>query len=212
MLGSELISDTRDLLLDTVKPYLWSDAIILKFLNEAETQFCVRTHALLQFDVSLSISLGSAVYSLPANVLQVVGAKVSTATAPLKPVTAESIEFIFGTTQDEPRAYSTDAGYQYITFYPAPDADYDVTLVCAITPENAIEENTEASIPLEFQHLLCDFSAYKCFTMPDADGGNPETARECNQRWFEGVRDAKRQIFQHRGPRRVMMKSWTGGK
>lgn len=209
MTGTELIEYVRVLTADIAKPYLWSDDNILRFLQEAEKQFCRRTHVIRK-DRTLDLVAGTTTYVLPDSVLKVYGASITG--TQLSYLLGDAIHIHYTTATGEPRSFVTGMDNRRMTFYPSPDGAYTVDMFCATYPDDPVALATESEIPEEYQYLLCDFAAYKCLITNDVDGTNVGTGQKFEQRWNEGILEAKRAHFWYRTPDRVAMPQWTGGK
>lgn len=209
MTGDELIEQTRVLLMDTAKPYLWTDDTILRYLREAEKLFCRRTHVLMD-SLPVTTEADTPSYEVDSRVCKVKGAALDG--MQLSTLLAEAIYIHYDVSRGEPRAYALSLNDKQITFYPVPDAAYDIDLLCAVLPEKAVDFTTETEIPDEYQYVLCDYAAYRCLHINDVDGNNIGTSQKFEQRWNEGILEAKRMSYLYRTPDRVAMQSWTGGK
>jgi hypothetical protein len=209
MTGAELIEYTRELLRDNAKPPLWSDPVILRYINEGEREFCSRTHILTTYDTTIDVDDTASVYPLPDKVMMVMGVGTD---EPLQRLNANTMPLVYATESGPPKAFATDLGHRLLSIYPKPDAAYTLTLVVAMRPSEDVTETSEPSIPSEYHYNLCDYAAYKCTATNDVDTEAPNASMKLHERWLTAVRDAKRHVYHYRLPPRLAMNNWTGGK
>lgn len=209
MTGLELLAYVRTLIFDTKQPYLWPDSVIMRFMREAERIFCARTH-ILQKNIPLAVVANQASHKVPNTVLKIYAVAINDNM--LSPLTANAIHIHYAKSSGEPRAFSTGLDMRTITLYPVPDTNYTLDLYCAVYPDTPLDLSTEPAVPLEYQHALCDYAAYKCLESNEVDGTNEAAASKFLLRWHESLLEAKREYYYYRTPNRIDIPSWTGGK
>lgn len=212
MTGQELLELARVYLSDDTTPYLWSDELILRHLNEAQKVFCEKTHALLDIAVTVSATASTATYNLPQNVLRVYAARISGDNTQLARTRGEAYAMSMLDTLSEPRYFSTSVGDRKLTLYPVPDGTYSIELICAIRPSTVLTEDNSPSIAEEYHENLVDFACYKCLITNDVDGNNTGTAMEFRARWEDFIRDTKRDIYRYRTGDKLVVQNWTWGR
>lgn len=199
MTGAELIARVRLISRDTVLPYLFSDEAIASYLTEAQVKFCQYTHALVDKDnYTVTTTAGEAVYDVSPRIMAVYGAKIDGADMRLLPFSAAPQFLAYNSAIGKPTAYAMDYAFRYLTFDCVPDADYEVKLIAAVLPSSLIDDATNPVIPEEWHHLLAHYAVSQLATHVDADTMNPKLAAEQEQKWYVGVRDAKRGVYHYR--------------
>jgi len=201
--GAELLAYTRELLRDTVSPYLWSDTTVYRYLNDAQRIMAERTFCLVDdenYDIATEIGVRS--YTLDNDeILQVLGARISGQTTPLSPGFSPVTSAFFSNTVGLPTNYSQVGGRLKISFTPTPDAVYTVNLIVAIRPTTTISTGVAPEVPAPFHLALADYAASKCLIHNDVDGINITSAEAFGRSFNEAVRDLKAQIYHYRlGP------------
>ena len=203
MTGAELLAFTRDLLRDETQPYLFSDTVIYRYLNDAQRIMAERTFCLVDeenYDITTEVGVRSYVLD-NEEVLQILGARISGQTTPLRPGFSPVTDAFFSNTTGMPTNYSQVGGRHKISFTPTPDAAYTVNLVVAIRPTTTISGTKSPEVPVPFHMALADYAASKCLIHNDVDGLNVASADTFGNSFIEAVRDLKRQIYQYRlGP------------
>lgn len=202
MTGAELLAYTRELLRDETLPYLWSDTVLFRHLNEAQRIMAERSHCIINNeDYVLDLEPSVRSYTLEDEILLVLGARIEGVTNPLSAGFNSVGDAFFAGTEGTPTNYTTTGGSHKISFTPTPDDDYSVNLVVAIRPTTTISATVSPEVPAAFHSYLADYAASKALMHNDVDGLNIASAEAFNGSFMQAVRDLKRQIYQHRlGP------------
>lgn len=212
MTGDELVTLTRELIRDEVAPFLWSTETIIRYLQEAEREMCKRTHVLLSTSLSVTFATGVNTATLPANVLQVLSAKVNGETQSLHRARAQHFPmYQNSTTTGTPRCYTTGMGSRRMVVHPVPDADVDVDYVAAIFPLIQFEESDSPSVPEERHHILGSYAAYRCLRTKDPDGEELQEHMVYKQEWEIYLRDMNRELSVYRIGEKAAINQWTRG-
>lgn len=166
---ADLIAELReDFLDDTVQEYLWSNASLLRFLNEAVYEANTRSF-LLHGKQTKQIKAGVATYNLGCNVANVREIRVGGA-CPLQAMTTgelnDSKSCCWTNTEGEPKAYVYEN--DTITLYPKPINDAVMTLTIAPEPER-LDMNSDLPFNHVNTHALLYWCAYRAFLNPDLD-------------------------------------------
>ncbi len=206
MTNAELLALTRELLRDEVAPYLFSDTIIYRYLNDAQKFMAERTFCIVDYEnYDLTTVANTRSYTLDnEEVLQILGARIVGETTPLKAGFAPVSDAFFSNSSGQPTNYTTTGGRLQISFAPTPDAAYAISLVVAIRPTtdiSATNSSKTSEIPVTYHTALADYAASKCLLHNDVDGLNVASSASFANSYMEAVRDLKRQIYQYRlGP------------
>lgn len=193
----ELLDHTRKhVLRDTVVPYLFSDDLVIAFLDEGLKKAAVRTHSFVTASREMSISKGEDTYPLDDDVAFAYSVRLEGYAGRLLPVSEMWTPENF--TEQRPTRYTTDRETQSIRFYPAPDQDYTAVLRCATLPRTLSVDSLDYEIPLKphYQLALADWVAYRCLSLNDVDGRNDDAADRARAKFFEQVNEVKRDGYQ----------------
>lgn len=220
---SELMEQLRCATLrDTALPRLWSDTELVRYLNQAQIEFAVRTHELVDDTTPATCKIttvpGQAVYSLHKSVVIVAEAGVvtrdsgaeETGYTPLQDRTRGQL--LRSHVKGCPSKYTAQVRTRSIRFFPIPDAAYDIELVVARKPLYAMEKGNDVPEISEEHHLaLVDFAAFRALTNNNPEGANMAAAREFKALWDLAVRDAKRAVATLRAGENPQARgNWTG--
>lgn len=215
MTGAELLAYVRrDLIRDSAQPYLFGDDLVMMYLNEAEQVMAEETYCLSD-DTSeatvLNIGPGQSEYDLHESVLHVYSATIDGDNFPLSNFTHRRVVTNSLTVTGRPTAYNLDESQNTITFHPTPDDELTVLLRVARLPLEDFTTSTEPEIHSRLHMDLCEFAAYRCLALPDADGFNAKAAKEFQASWLRRLVKAKRKYYRLRhGTAGRAAVNWTG--
>lgn len=208
--------DDRTEMLDGESDSLWSDELIVQYLNEAQRIFTRRAWVLIDVGNAgagrITLATGKVLYPLHKSVLRVFDATYDTDAAPLARATDEQIRqrptdyedfvdlsavstFIPG----RPLAVATDAGTRMLRVTPAPAAAQNgkrLSLKVARMPvcyldTNKMSESPE--VPEEWHLDLGRYAAGRCLTMPTVDGESRVLGRTLLAEFESTVRLARQE-------------------
>jgi len=218
---SELMSHLRCAVLrDTALPQLWTDSELLRYLNDAESLFCRRTHCITD-DTSdfttFDTVVGQDTYTLDKRIIAIDEAGIvlnpdeeHASYHPLRDNTRgqQLVTFRSG----RPVCFTLQARSNAIRFSPVPDDVYKVTMVVARKPlRRLVHEKDQPEIAEEYQLALCDYAAWKALTNNDPEGANMSVGTNFQASWLLAIRDAKRDLRRTRsGPYPQARANWTG--
>ena len=211
--------DDRVDLLDGEQDNLWSDALIVRYLNEAQRILARRAWCIVDYGVAPSgvivLVTGKELYPLHKSVLKVYDATPTTQSAPLgrvedvglrDPTPLGSDAFDVGqaasaaglsTASGVTLALASDAGTRSLRVYPPPAADQNGTRIemkVARLPTTWLTlEDTEASpeVPEDYHMILCTYAAGKCLTQPNVDGQMKTDGRLLLAEFDAAVKEAR---------------------
>src|ERR1019366_1621546 len=202
--GQELLDYTRnDVLKDGTMPYLWSDDLILRRLNEAERLFARETYALLDDTQTITTQapvngVGVKEYAVPEGTLLVSSVTDPTSGRDLTNYTRKFIPNALQTAIGIPRSFTMDEATHTVRFFPVPDAVYVMPIRVMRLPAQDFTLSTCPEIPSEYHIDLASFAAWKCLQDNDNDGGNTKAAERHKTDWNEKVATAKREYYRYR--------------
>lgn len=215
MTAAELIAHLRkNILRDNAEPVLWSDDELALYFNEAEKLFARHTHCIVEEDSSLALLYAIAgihTYPLDKRIVHVYGITNSDGRS-LSSKSRNQLPKVFG--NGRPVAFTTGRGSSTVRLSPTPDADEELTMLVAVTPDSDFATSGyEPGIPEEYHLSLCSYAAYKALVNNDPEGSNTEAAGNFYQQWKEALRDAKRDVFRLRVPEgSTVRNNWTAAR
>jgi hypothetical protein len=150
---------------------LWPDEVLVRYLNQAQEQFCRRTHALTgERDVTLVVDTAS--YTLPTDMFMVYSGRVTGQNNDLRYDRNRRVA-LPATTKGTPRYMDTDDPSKTLRVYPTPDATGTLILFGALLP-TVLDINTpnqESDVPSQYHEALVDYAVFKALSNRDVDGG-----------------------------------------
>ena len=200
---------------------LWSDRVIVRFLNEAQRILARRAWVIIETGVApagvLTLVTGKALYPLHKSVLRVYDATPATQTTPLGRSTDRQLRDPFNapgadafdvgvaaslagnslTTAGPSLAFATDAGTRVLRIYPPPAAAQNgvqVALKVARLPikELAIEDmQGEPEVPEEYHLWIADYAVGRCLLLPNVDSQYKTEGRELIAKFEANVKEAR---------------------
>lgn len=211
----ELLTILRnDVLRDYAVPYLWSDDLLMTYLNEAQNVMAEDTHCLLDNSslvAELVTSDGQAEYDLDAAVIHVYSVVHDNEYFPLRDATSNRFGAPVTTATGKPTAYVLDEALSTITLFPTPDATYTLNMRVARRPLEAMSDTVDPEIPARLHLDLIEYAAYRCLVNNDSDAQNIGKSKVFLDSWTRRVLDAKRKYYRLRhGADPTAVRNWTG--
>jgi hypothetical protein len=207
----EIVAAVREETADTVAPYLWSEAVILRYLDQGEKEFCRYTGVLIDGGIRFSTKSGKSSYQITGftgdKILRVLGVKAGDTI--LTRMRGSPLKAFWDTNTSEPKYFSTHYNMKDIVLYPVPDDVYSMTVLASVSPDGTILQNNGPYIPEEYHEVLVYYAAYKCLITNDADGNNVGTAEQFKDLWYEELREIKRSFYRGRAGDIVTTTKWT---
>jgi hypothetical protein len=189
MLVPDLIVALReDFLDDKRKPYLWEDDQLLRYLNQAELQACLRAELIKDSTTaednddnplcSLAVVSTTASYLVSPKIIRVISLKPAALSCTLTQKTVGEMDaqinnwradsgdlvfFIFG-----------DVERDRLTFYRKPSANDTAALIVARYPlaDMTISDTSSPEVPEEHHYDLLDWAAHLAYRKPNSDTFN----------------------------------------
>lgn len=209
---SDLVARVREEILDdAVAPYLWSDASLIRYANEAVTEACLRA-PLINRIATQAVTIGEATYTLNSSAKQVLLIKLVSTNSPLTQTTIAELDAFVG--QDWRDQQGTPSHFvkqaHKITLYPKPVAADTLYISTTNTPDDDFDLDDD--IDASMQHGLLYYIAYKAFLKNDADTYNPNRASEflgLFDRYFGPQKSVRLLSFQNDMP---LYQTLSGGR
>lgn len=209
-LGSELLTQVRELTRDRKVPKRFSDELVLRYLGDGIAILCKQTHMLIDKSVYLSTASGQPTYTEPKRVLKVFACRIKDTNTLLHHHRGLAIHLHVNGATEQPTRFSTEMGRRLITFFPIPDATYIIEQLCAVEPKQRIEKDTESELDAEDETAVINYAASQCLLTNDIDGLNPGAGAELFNSWRSYVVDKKQEIYRYRTTERLVIDHWAG--
>lgn len=206
-LGTEILQD-RPAIVSGGSGNLWSDTVLIRYLNQAQQLFARRTYCLLDATTTaatqITLVAATGVYALHKSVLKVLSVRLSDSTVDLyagsrnlfQPVVVDT--FAQTNTPGRPSMWAPDEEYRKLRVFPAPDtASAALTLRLRVVrgPVADLTLNAltaEPEIPEEYHLDLCDWAAYRALSQQEVDGEAVAAAKGFKDSFMETIRVARR--------------------
>jgi hypothetical protein len=209
---TELISEARqDLLGDTVADYLWSDAQLTRFANEAILEACERAPLITRTN-TISVVAGTAEYTLNEFTRQIYTAKLDLATSPLYQATESDLALYYTSqwrTKNNTPTHYVRTGNK-IRLYPNPIVNDNLVIVAKSIPDDDFDLETDID-PAYHKDLLY-YIAYKAYMYPDADSIATAKADEYLAKFTARFGPRKSAKWDKVSQNHVMYGGWIGGR
>lgn len=188
--------------------YLWSNATLVRYINDAEQKFARRTHCLRDRStpevVEVALVPGVSQYALHPSVIAVLGA--TWRAGPLRRSDAAVLEGVpadisggtrapQATATGQPVWFTTDEEVRTLRVYPAPDTAETVYLRVARLPLNPLTPNNltaSPEIPEDYHLDLLEWAAWRALRNHDTDAENMAKASAHKRRFEEAVDELRR--------------------
>lgn len=204
--------------------YLWTDETLVRYINEAQRRFAVRSLILRDSStpevVKVTLKTGQSEYALHPSIIAVLSAKLPDRQRDLARsghgvltgattftdtwdlvTTTPSCPQVFAT--DEQIVESDDGSTSAVSMrlYPAPSADFNNVVVSLRVVRKPIEDlvinNLTASpeIPADHHLEMLDWAAYLALRIVDHDAGDPRRAAEFAATFESHVQAARTMVM-----------------
>ena len=169
---------------DTATPYLWSDAELAIWINEAQDEACRR--GLLLVDsrsvASKATFSASAIgVDLHPSVIFVRRACLASSNIPLVPKVARSMDEEVpgweGSMASVPRVFVPDWETSYLRFWPPSVASGTVNMTVVRTPLDVASDGDDMEILPRYQPYLLEWVRFRAYSKQDAEVFNPAKAK-----------------------------------
>ncbi len=182
---AELRARFRTEEVDTELPYLWSDAELSTWINEAQDEACRR--ALLLVDsrsaaAKVSYLAGAEGVSLHPAVIFVRRATLASSNAPMIPKVVRSMDEEIpgweGAMASVPRVFIPDWQTGYLRFWPPAVASGTVNMTVVRAPLDVAGDGDDLEIAPRYQPFLLDWVRYRAYSKQDAEVFNATKAKD----------------------------------
>lgn len=175
---SELIANARILATDTVAPYLWSDAEITIYANDAQREACRRARLITDSATasvcSIALAAATPIYTLNQKVLFVNRVKLVGESLPLTSISYKDLDRQIPGWEENtgsPTHYVKDTDAGKFRPYPTPTVAGTAKLTVTRMPlEDMTSDSDEPEIQPHLHDSLLFWILYRMFSKPDNDG------------------------------------------
>jgi hypothetical protein len=191
---TELLGIFRDEVSDTLAPYLWSDALVYAYIDDAQKQFCRDAFGIEDArSFRLTLAANTEWYALPPQVLTLLGAYDATTGQPIPILTraeASAKRLLFDGRTGPLRALVKDMQKGFLRAYPKSNDVGSVSLETTRLSE-AVGAGDDFEID-EVHHLnLLMWVKYRAYSKQDAETYDPVKATSHKQMFADYCRESK---------------------
>lgn len=212
MTSQELIDYIRrDLLRDKAQPYLWSDELLLLYINEAVTLFARGTYSsTVNQNYDIELAAGESEYPLPEEILWIASMRLDGMSGELRNYTHRVIPSHLETASGRPTMFIMDEGTQLLRVYAVPDQAYTAKVRAAVLPPSFTAADTPP-VKSQYHLSLADHVVARCLANNEIEGAKSDLAPTYEDRWGRTITEAKREFYRIRmGNNARVMQNWTG--
>lgn len=181
----------RDELDDTSAPYLWSNAALIEYAEDAENEACRRASLLRDATTTaicrITLVPGTAEYALDARVIRIRRVRLAGNVTPLVPVTTAQMDEEHAGWEDEtgePSAYLTDWETGRLRVIPEPTAAGTLELQVVRLPLVALNDMEDTpEIHARFHRDLRHWIVKRAFSVRDSEREDTKRAAEAEARF-----------------------------
>lgn len=193
MRKSDLLTEARTLIGDTVEPYAWSDARLLYWMSEGQDKFCEQTGFWVDSTTyTITTVAGQQVYPIPARIITVRSIWDDRRQLEDLSNAGMSTEDFADYDPQYPMHYELNSETGSITILePCVDG---VVLTIKAHRRSKVALNTTAGtveIPEQFQLALPEYAAAKAFSDHDRELQDPVKATDHKKNFKDYVKDGK---------------------
>lgn len=191
MEAGDILDEIRELLDDTVEPYLWGDALLLLRLNTAIAEVCLRARCIKDSTsaaTSITLVAGTSRYAVDPSVFKVGRVRVVGERNMLELRNAKWMDEhhpgwddATHTRNGTPEIAVFDASDFSMTLFPVPEAAGELTMTVWRRPfeaEQVEDMSDEPVIPALFHSELKHHVLFECYSDSDSEKRNPERAAQ----------------------------------
>ncbi len=221
MNGAAFIKAFREETVDEAQPPLWSDPLILRYLDEAQTTFCQMTEGIedsLSSVCTVVQAEGEAQVRLSSKIQKLRAASVDYSGQPGHARTLELMSLeearqngvpLVSTARGMPRALIQGLGKGYAQLYPAPAQDITLRLDVFRLPLKPIDSPASVlEVPDKHAPALMLYALYRAYSRPDPDTMDRTRADYFHERFVTACDTARREQGRARKPNGATQFSW----
>ena len=171
--GATFIKRFREETMDEQLPYLWSDSLILRYLDEAQTEFCRRTEGIEDSTSSIctiNVPAGADSVTVSPKILKVRSVTIADTGRALEISSIEAERGGFHLFAGDPRTIVLKLNAREALIMPAAKRDIGLKLDVMRLPLNPIESpGDEVELDAMYDGTLMHYALYRAYSRPDPD-------------------------------------------
>lgn len=200
MNSTELLELFREEVADTVKPYLWSDALIYRYIDEAQKMFCRKTEGIEDSRTSavtqIAVAAGTSWYDTSKLILKIRSATRNDTGAdiPIYGVEkAPNAGVRFDGRSGPLKAFVSGLDKNTLRAWPVPSESVGVTLSVFRLPLMSITDAGDQNLEIDEQHHphLLLWVKHRAYGKEDAETFDARKAADFEGRFYEYCRSAR---------------------
>jgi hypothetical protein len=209
---TELLGVFRQEVFDLELPYLWSDALIYTYIDDAQKQFCRKTYGIedsRSFKITIKAD-GTEWYALDPSILKLRDAVDATTGSNVEIIAAEKLNergIRFDGALGTMKVLVSGLDKGFVRAYPKPNQAAVVNLRTFRLPAD-VASGDDLEIDPQHHLGLLDWVKKKAYSVQDAETNNPKKAME-HEQVFEAY-CAKSKVEQSRARRPVSTVTYGG--
>lgn len=202
MNSTEILDTFREEMNDLVSPYLWSDALLYRYLNEAQEMFCRKTEGIEDSSTEsicrLAVTAGEDWYPISRKILKVREA-INVATG--RPVDLMNMEkasvkgVLFNGYPGPLKLFVTGLEKHKLRAWPLPNQDVNVELRVFRLPLEAITDDGDQELEIDEQHhlSLLLWMKHRAYNREDAETFDRRKSDEYEARFLAYCAEARKE-------------------
>lgn len=210
--GATFIKRFREETVDEAQPYLWSDALILRYLDEVQTDFCRRTEGIedsVSSVCSVAVPAGTAVVRLNPKIRKVRAARLAGYAWPLDITSVEEARQNNATASGVPRTLVLGLGGGKALLAPTPATSVVLHLDVFRLPLTSIEApGDETEVDDMHASTLMYGALFRAYSRPDVETMDRTKAEYFRQLFADECTRAAREQGRARKPNGATQFSW----
>ena len=171
--GATFITRFREETMDEQLPYLWSDTLILRYLDEAQIEFCRRTEGIEDSTSSictLNVPAGADSVAISPKILKVRSVTIADTGRALEISSIEAERGHAHLPAGEPRTIILKLNAHRALIMPAAERDIVLKLDVMRLPLNPIESpGDEVELDAMYDGTLMHYALYRAYSRPDPE-------------------------------------------
>lgn len=208
--GAAFIKAFREEAMDEAEPFLWSDTLILRYLDEAQTAFCRETEG-LEDQIVVTAAAGSPTVRLPAKVRKIRAARLEGLPRELELMSVEEAGAwgMVPGAPGVPRILVMGGRAGTVQVVPVPQEDTRIVLDVFRLPNGRVESmGDELEVDEVHAPTLMHYALYRAYSRPDPDAMDRVRADYFREQFELEVLRARREQGRRRKPNGATQFSW----
>ncbi len=208
--GAAFTKRFREETMDEAEPFFWADGLVLRYLDEAQVEFCRRTEGIEDSTSSLctlQVPAGAGTAKLSPKILKVRAAVLDSPSRRLDLLSVEDARRTPTVGHGVPRALVIGRGS--VQLMPTPTEPCVIRLDVFRLPLAAVEApGDEAEVDDRHAPTLMHYALYRAYSRPDPDTMDRVKADYFRQLFDAGCAEARKEQGRVRKPNGAAMFSW----